>query len=56
MCTFFSKTIVKRTQPGMRQSVQHEGEETKEAGNERRMEGTADSGLDSCSSVCSLVQ
>lgn len=26
MCTFFSKTIVKRTQPGQRQSVQHEGE------------------------------
>ncbi|CAM9378391.1 unnamed protein product [Phaeothamnion confervicola] len=24
MATFFSKTIVKRTQPGMRQSVQHE--------------------------------
>lgn len=24
MCIFFSKTIVKRTQPGMRQSVQHE--------------------------------
>ncbi|CAM9420158.1 unnamed protein product [Chrysoparadoxa australica] len=24
MCTFFSKTITKRTQPGQRQSVQHE--------------------------------
>jgi synaptobrevin family protein YKT6 len=26
MTTFFSKTIVKRTQPGQRQTVQHEGE------------------------------
>lgn len=30
MSTFFSKTIVKRTQPGQRQSVQHEGEKAEE--------------------------